>query len=83
MRTIIDVMPTTGYYWCRWEAEEEWYLNHCYEKTDTYYNAAVIASSDSTADNEARFDFDDVLEDETVVVHLQSGNLEDYPELFL
>lgn len=83
MRTIIDVMPTTGYYWCRWETEEEWYLNHCYEKTNTYYNAVVITSSNLMADASAEFYFNDPIEDETVIVHLQSGNLEDYPELFL
>ena len=83
MRTLIDVIPTTGYYWCRWETENEWYLNHCYEKTDTCYNATVVASSDSTADDIAQFNFDDVLEDETIVIHLQSNNFEDYPELFL
>ena len=83
MRTIIDVMPTTGYYWCKWETEKEWYLNHCYEKTDTYYNAIVVASSDSMTDDTAQFDFDDVLEDETIVIHLHSDKFEDYPELFL
>lgn len=53
------------------------------KKADTYYNATVVASSNSTADDTARFDFDDVLDDETIVIHLQSNNFEDYPELFL
>ena len=86
--TIIDVMPTTGYYYCDWKNDGLWFVNHCHTKTASQYNAVVLYSNAPriTTSKEScttRFEFDHGIPDNAVVIKLDSANLAAYPELFI
>ena len=86
--TIIDVMPTTGYYYCDWKNDGIWFVNHCHTKVANQYNAAVLHSNAPriTTSKElctTRFRFAHDIPDNAIVIKLDSTNLADYPELFI
>ena len=85
---IIDVMPTTGYYYCDWHKDGTWFITHCHTKTASQYNAVVLHSNAPriTTSKEiciTRFKFDSDIPENAIVVKLESTNLADYPELFI
>ena len=86
--TIIDVMPTTGYYYCDWRNNGKWFVNHCHTKTASQYNVVVLHSNAPmvTTSKEPctiNFKFNSDIPDNAVVIKLDSENLANYPELFI
>lgn len=85
---IIDVMPTTGYYYCAWRNDGLWFVNHCHTKTASQYDAIVLDSNapgitTSTEPSVTSFKLDYDIPENAIVVKLESTNLADYPELFI
>ena len=86
--TIIDVMPTTGYYYCDCKNDGIWFVNHCHTKVANQYNVVVLHSNAPmvTTSKELgtiNFKFNSDIPDNAIVVKLESTNLADYPELFI
>ena len=86
--TIIDVMPTTGYYYCDWKNDGMWFINHCHTKTANQYNAVVLHSNapritTTTEPSVTSFRLNYDIPDNAIVIKLDSENLANYPELFI